>query len=99
MPRSQKPKRPAIPEISAFRESLWRTLERNARGLSGADVIDALKCISDQVYDAGIDAAYTETEFRNPANVADAWDLTWVTALSIHLRERQARHIRGRKTR
>lgn len=76
-------------DVAAFRESLWKTLDRNSEGLSGADVIKALRVISDDIYHAGVDEAYTRTPVRNPVNLADAWDLTWVTALSVDLRRRQ----------
>jgi hypothetical protein len=76
-------------DVAAFRESLWKTLDRNSVGLSGCDVIKALKVISDDVYHAGIDEAYTRAPVKDPRNVADAWDLTWVTALSVDLRRRQ----------
>jgi hypothetical protein len=76
-------------DVAAFRERLWTTLDRNSKGLSGADVVKALKVISDDIYHAGIDKAYTEAPVKDPRNVADAWDLTWVTALSVDLRRRQ----------
>src|ERR1041385_8447346 len=85
-------------DIAAFRESLWATLNRNAAGLSGDQVVTALKLISDEIYDAGIDAAYPRARVNNRKNLADAWDLTWVTALSVELRRQQAAKKRsGRK--
>ena len=76
-------------DVRAFRESLWKTLERNCQGLSGAEVIDALRRITEDIYHAGIDEAYVRTRVRDTRNVAEAWDLTWVTALSVDLRRRQ----------
>jgi hypothetical protein len=109
MPRQTKSKRSAKPQpaakarkdIAVFRESLWKTLGRNSEGLSGADVVDALKTISDDIYRAGIDNAYVEAPVKDERNVADAWDLTWVTALSVDLRRRQQalRKTRPRKPR
>ena len=75
--------------MAAFRESIWKTLDRNSQGLSGVEVVKALKIISDDVYHAGIDKAYTRAPVKDPRNVADAWDLTWVAALSVDLRRRQ----------
>jgi hypothetical protein len=97
MPRETKPRKNAKSEpgaearkdVAAFRESLWKTLDRNSAGLSGRDVIKALKVISDDVYHAGIDEAYTRASVKDPRNLADAWDLTWVSALSVDLRRRQ----------
>jgi hypothetical protein len=95
MLRQTRPKRSAKPatkvrkDVAAFRESLWKTLDRNSEGLSGADVVRALKVISDDIYHAGIDQAYVEAPVKDERNLADAWDLTWVTALSVDLRRRQ----------
>jgi hypothetical protein len=96
MPRQTKrkasaksPAAKARKDVAVFRESLWKTLDRNSEGLSGADVVRALKVISDDIYHAGIDQAYVEAPVKDERNVADAWDLTWVTALSVDLRRRQ----------
>ncbi len=87
MPRQKQPTQKAAPasDIAAFRESLWQTLDRNAAGLSGPEVVRALKVISDEIYHAGIDEAYVRARVEKGQSIADAWDLTWVTALSIHL--------------
>jgi hypothetical protein len=84
-----QPAAAARKDVAAFRESLWQTLDRNCEGLSGSDVVKALRVISDDIYHAGVDEAYTRTRVKDPRNVADAWDLTWVTALSVDLRRRQ----------
>jgi hypothetical protein len=97
MPRQTKSKRStkaspaaeARKDVAVFRESLWKTLTRNSEGLSGTEVVKALKVISDDIYHAGIDEAYVEAPIKDDRNVADAWDLTWVTALSVDLRRRQ----------
>ena len=91
-PRKKTKSEPAAEarkDVAAFRESLWKTLDRNSEGLSGRDVVKALKVVSDDVYHAGIDEAYTRTMVKDGRNLADAWDLTWVTALSVDLRRRQ----------
>jgi hypothetical protein len=49
-------------------------------------------------YHAGIDSAYTTTKVRDPQNLADAWDLTWLTALNVnllHLRKPKLRRKRA----
>lgn len=77
--------------------SLWKTLAVNAQQLTGTEVIKALREISDDIYYAGIDQAYVTTKVRDAQNLADAWDLTWLTALSVnllHLRQRRRRHAR-----
>ena len=32
-----------------------------------------------------VDKAYVSTKVRDPQNLADAWDLTWLTALNVNL--------------
>jgi hypothetical protein len=91
--RKTRTRKPAG-DIAAFRENLWRTLERNSTGLTAADVLAALKTISDDIYLAGVDDAYVKTDVASSPAIADAWDLTWVTALTIRLRRMQDR--RGR---
>jgi hypothetical protein len=85
MPRRKKQPRIHLQDLANFRASLWKTLEINARTLTGPQVVKALRDISDDVYHAGIDGAYTTTKVRDPQNLADAWDLTWLTALNIQL--------------
>lgn len=99
-PAKSQPAAHVLEDVAAFRESLWKTLERNCEGLSGADVINALKVTSDDIYHAGIDEAYVEAPVKEQRNLADAWDLTWVTALSVDLMRRQQalRKIRSRTT-
>jgi hypothetical protein len=65
-------------------------LDRNSVGLSGPQVVQALKVVSDQIYHAGIDDAYVRIKGKRGPNIADAWDLTWVTALSINLWDLQS---------
>ena len=84
-PRAKRSTAAPASDIAAFRESLWQTLDRNAAGLSGLEVVQALKVISDEIYHAGIDEAYVRAKVEKGQSIADAWDLTWVTALSIHV--------------
>jgi hypothetical protein len=85
MPRRKKQPESHLQDLADFRASLWKTLAVNAKTLTGLEVVNALRVISDDVYSAGIDAAYTKTKARDPRNLADAWDLTWLTALNIRL--------------
>ena len=76
--------------------SLWKTLAENAKHLSGSEVTKALREISDDIYYAGIDKAYVTTKVSDPQNLADAWDLTWLTALNVNLLHlRQGRRRRA----
>jgi hypothetical protein len=84
MPRRKKQPKSHLLDLADFRASLWKTLAVNAK-TTGQQIVRALRVISDDVYHAGIDAAYTTTKVRDARNVADAWDLTWLTALNIKL--------------
>ena len=100
MPRRKKQPESHLLDLADFRASLWKTLAGNAKTLTGPQIVKALRVISDDVYHAGIDAAYTTTKVRDARNVADAWDLTWLTALNIkllHLQKSASRrkHARG----
>jgi len=100
MPRRKKQPESHLQDLADFRANLWKTLSVNARTLSGLQVAKALRTISDDVYHAGIDSAYTTTKARDARNLADAWDLTWLTALNIrllHLRKSTARRNGNRR--
>lgn len=86
-----------LQDLARFRGSLWSALQRNARSLTGLQVADALRKISDDVYYAGIDSAYTQTKVDDPRNLADAWDLTWLTALNIELLRLARRNVRSKR--
>ena len=93
--RSRKKSKSPLRDLADFRASLWETLAKNATGLTGLQVVRALREVSDDIYHAGIDAAYTTTKVRDPQNLADAWDLTWLTALSVkllHLQRPRSHH-------
>jgi hypothetical protein len=86
-------------DVADFRASLLRALHRNAEGLTGQQVVMALKAVSDDVYDSGVDEAYVRVKPRRRKNLADAWDLTWMSVLNVQLRRMQprARRRRGRE--
>jgi hypothetical protein len=92
--RARKKPKTHLRDLAEFRMSLWKILAVNARELTGSEVIRALHEISDDIYYAGIDQAYVTTKVHDPQNLADAWDLTWLTALNVNLL-----HIRQGKRR
>src|ERR1700730_8592799 len=96
---SQLRKKSKIPlrDLADFRASLWKTLAKNAKGLTGLQVVQALREVSDDIYYAGIDSAYTRTEVDGPQNLADAWDLTWLTALNVRLLHPQKPRSRSKQ--
>jgi hypothetical protein len=97
--RSRNKSKNPLRDLADFRASLWKTLAKNANGLSGPQVVRALREVSDDIYHAGIDGAYTTTKVRDPQNLADAWDLTWLTALSVGLLHLQKARSRPRQRR
>jgi hypothetical protein len=100
MPRQKKHSRSHLQDLADFRASLWKNLAMNAESMTGRQVVKALRDISDDVYHAGIDSAYTTTKVQDPQNIADAWDLTWLTALNIellHLQRSEARRKSSRR--
>jgi hypothetical protein len=94
----QKPKT-HLQDLADFRASLWKALAVNAESLSGPQVVRALREISDDIYYAGVDKAYVCTKVRDPQNLADAWDLTWLTALNVNLLHRRRGKPRRRSAR
>ena len=84
-------------DLADFRASLWKALAKNAKHLTGVQVVHGLREISDDIYHAGIDSAYTTTKVRDPQNLADAWDLTWLTALNVKLLHVQKPRSRRRR--
>jgi hypothetical protein len=82
--KSQKPKS-HLGDLADFRVSLCETLIVNAKDLAGLQVVKAPREISDDIHAAGIDGAYLRTEARDPRNLAEAWNLSWLTALNLRL--------------
>lgn len=83
-------------DVNLLRYSLYKVVENNAKPLTGAQVIRALKGISEEMYDAGVDDAlrWTEREMQSWDNIASAWDLTWLTLLAVRLRMMQSKKKR-----
>lgn len=78
-----------INDISILRASLYKVVEANAKGLTGPEVIRVLKTVSEDMFEAGIDEALrnAEKDISKWENIADAWDLTWLTVLGLKLKE------------
>jgi hypothetical protein len=88
--RPQRKPNSHLQDLADFRVSLWKALAKNAKNLTGPQVVEALRKISDDIYHAGIDSAYVMTKVRDPQNLADARDLTWLSVLNVkllHLRQ------------
>jgi hypothetical protein len=75
--------------VSPFRNKLWDLFKDLAKGMDGADVVDALKQAGEEVWAAGIDGSYTEMPERTQENepIGNAFDITWLTVVCIKLKE------------
>lgn len=86
-----------LEDISILRSALYDVAIENAEDLSGQDVLRILKTVSEDMFEAGIDEAlrHTEKKIDKWENIADAWDLTWLTLFTLKLHQ----HDRRRNTR
>ena len=71
--------------ISQFRDHLWKAMRGNAKGKTAEQFIDALYEASEEIWAAGIDKAYADMKNASLIDLADAFDITWLTATSIKL--------------
>ncbi len=71
----------------ALRTELFRQARKNAKGLTGAQVLTALERAGDVVFDSGADHALQRIKPGNLDNVASAWDCGWLTVLLSELRK------------
>lgn len=85
----------ALDDISILRASLYKVVRKNVKGLSAEDVVDVLKTVSEEMFEAGIDETLrlAEARIKKWENIADAWDLTWLTmfAYLLSLRKHEKR--------
>lgn len=72
-------------DIANFRAALWRQAQKNTVGLTGAQVLQAMFDISEELNDAGVDQAWEEASIQDIAHNGDIFDFTWITALSARL--------------
>lgn len=72
-------------DVGALRAGVYRELIKKYGNLSGTQVLMALKDASEDIYESGVDRGLHAAKIWNLDNVADAWDLTWLTALAIRL--------------
>jgi len=78
-------------DIKELHTQFWTTLKQNAEGLTGVQVLEALDEITEEIWNAGIDAAYIRATFVNETNINEAWDYVWMTALAIKLHKMHSR--------
>lgn len=83
--------------VTPFRDELWTVLERQAKGVDGAYVVRALKQAGEEIWSVGIDKTYSEMAHQNDEALGNAFDITWLTVLSIKLKTHKS--LKGRTKR
>jgi hypothetical protein len=90
--KTPKMKRDAV---SPFRDKLWTLFEHHAKGMDGAQIVDALKQAGEEIWAVGIDDTYSSMSHQDDEPLGNAFDITWLTVVCIKLKEMKA----GKKTR
>lgn len=72
-----------------FWDNLWEQIIKNSRGLSSEVVLNTLREISDELYDAGIDSVYDKSIRENPTLDPIHFDITWMTLFAVRLKEKR----------
>lgn len=72
-------------DISAYRAAIFKELAKRAKGLRGDQVVEALNEASKDIYEAGLDRILRDTKISDLDSLADAFDLTWLSAWAIRL--------------
>lgn len=72
-------------DVARLRDSIYKMLQHRHGHLTGTQILSALQEISEDVHRAGMDQAWEDADIHDLENVADAWDLIWLSALAIRL--------------
>lgn len=80
-PHAHKEPKDHLRDLAAFRASLWKALGENAKELTGIEVVEALRVISDDVYNAGVDSPIQKPSLAIPAIWRMLGTLPGLTAL------------------
>ena len=70
-------------EVTKFTEQLRKQVLNNARGKTGVEVVEALFNITDEMWEGGIDRAWSAAQVTD--NV-EMFDITWLTMLASRLK-------------
>jgi len=85
--------------VSPFRDKLWALFKKQAKGMDGSDVVEALKQAGEEIWAVGIDDTYSTMRHQDDEPLGNAFDITWLTVVCIKLKEMKAGkrpHIRTR---
>ena len=76
--------------VSPFRNKLWDLFKEEAQGMDGADVVTALKQAGEEIWAVGIDDIYSSMKHQDDEPLGNAFDITWLTVVTIKLKEMKA---------
>lgn len=74
-----------LQSISNLRSAIYDVLIKRYGHLPAHKVLQALKDASEDMYESGVDECLQFADIGHLDHIADAWDLTWLTALAIRL--------------
>ena len=72
--------------VSPFRDKLWDLFAEQAKGMDGADVVEALKQAGEEIWSVGIDDTYGSMKHQDDEPLGNAFDITWLTIVCIKLK-------------
>ena len=81
--------------VSPFRDKLWDLFNKQAKGMDGSDVVEALRQAGEEIWSVGIDDTYSSMKHQDDEPLGNAFDITWLTIVCIKLKEIK----KGRKPR
>jgi len=73
--------------VSPFRDKLWNLFSEHAKGMDGADVVEALRQAGEEIWAVGIDDTYSSMKHQDDEPLGNAFDITWLTIVCIKLKE------------
>lgn len=76
-------------DLERFRAELWEQLVQNAEGLTGLEVLEAFKEISDDLQHSGLDEAWEASRVEDLDNAGHAFDCVWIALLSAKLYQKK----------
>ena len=76
--------------VSPFRDKLWDLFKKQAKGMDGSDVVEALRQAGEEIWSVGIDDTYSSMKHQDDEALGNAFDITWLTIVCIKLREIKA---------
>jgi hypothetical protein len=86
-------------DLAQFRSKLWRLLKKEGDGLTAQQAISALQAASQGIWDTTIDSEWKTMSRTAQDRIADAFDITWMTAFALKLRKMKKSSLSHRASR